>query len=48
MIDWNSPTWGQIGHNVHDSEHGSHLDAEPRHAPTSDKESRDARRDDDQ
>jgi hypothetical protein len=28
MIDWDSPTWGQPGHNVHASETGSELDAE--------------------
>ena len=23
MIDWNSPNWGQEGHNVHQAENGS-------------------------
>jgi len=23
MVDWNSETWGQAGHNVHESETGS-------------------------
>lgn len=25
-VDWSSPTWGQPGHNVHESETGSHVD----------------------
>lgn len=29
MIDWNSPTWGQPGHNTHESSTASDLDAEP-------------------
>lgn len=28
MIDWNSDTWGQAGHNVHESNTGSWLEAE--------------------
>lgn len=28
MIDWNSPTWGQHGHNVHEATNGSWTDAE--------------------
>lgn len=29
MIDWDSPTWGQAGHNVHESSDGSWTHAEP-------------------
>jgi hypothetical protein len=29
MIDWSSPRWGELGHNVHEASDGSWVDTEP-------------------